>query len=54
MASLRTIRSDLDFLRDCFLTPLEYQKDKGWHYTDPDWRLPSSTLVSRFNGSVTH
>ncbi len=40
----RTIRSDLDFLRDRFLAPLEYQKDKGWHYTDPDWRLPSISL----------
>jgi predicted DNA-binding transcriptional regulator YafY len=35
----RTIRSDLEFLRDRLLAPLEYQKDKGWHYTDPDWRL---------------
>jgi predicted DNA-binding transcriptional regulator YafY len=40
----RTIRSDLEFLRDRFLAPLEYQKDKGWHYTDPDWRLPSISL----------
>ena len=40
----RTIRSDLNFLRDRLLAPLEYQKDKGWHYTDPDWRLPSISL----------
>lgn len=40
----RTIRSDLEFLRDRFLAPLEYQKDKGWHYTDSDWRLPSISL----------
>ena len=40
----RTIRSDLDFLRDRLLAPLEYQKNKGWHYTDPDWRLPSISL----------
>ncbi|VEP17005.1 Helix-turn-helix type 11 domain protein [Hyella patelloides LEGE 07179] len=40
----RTIRSDLDFLRDRFLAPLEYQKNKGWHYTAPDWRLPSISL----------
>jgi predicted DNA-binding transcriptional regulator YafY len=40
----RTIRSDLDFLRDTLGAPLEYQKDKGWHYTDPDWRLPSISL----------
>ncbi len=40
----RTIRSDLDFLRDRYNAPLEYQKDKGWHYTDSDWRLPSISL----------
>jgi predicted DNA-binding transcriptional regulator YafY len=40
----RTIRNDLDFLRDRFHAPLEYQKDKGWHYTEPDWRLPSISL----------
>jgi predicted DNA-binding transcriptional regulator YafY len=42
--SERTIRNDLAFLRDRFLAPLEYQKDKGWHYTDPNWRLPSISL----------
>ena len=41
----RTIRSDLDFLRDRFDAPIEYQKDKGWHYTDPNWRLPSISLT---------
>ena len=30
----RTIRSDLDFLRDRYHAPLEYQKNKGWFYTD--------------------
>ena len=40
----RTIRSDLDFLRDRYFAPLEYQRNKGWHYTDPDWRLPSISL----------
>ena len=40
----RTIRSDLDFLGDRYSAPLEYQKDKGWHYSDPDWRLPSISL----------
>ena len=40
----RTIRSDLDFLRDRYNAPLEYEKQKGWHYTDPDWRLPSISL----------
>lgn len=40
----RTIRSDLDFLRDRYFAPLEYRRDKGWYYTDPDWRLPSISL----------
>lgn len=40
----RTIRSDLDFLRDRYHAPLKYQTDKGWHYSDPDWRLPSISL----------
>ena len=40
----RTIRDDLAFLRDRYKAPLEYKKDKGWHYTDPDWRLPSSSF----------
>jgi predicted DNA-binding transcriptional regulator YafY len=42
--SERNIRSDLDFLRDRFHAPLDYQKDKGWHYTEPNWRLPSISL----------
>lgn len=40
----RTIRSDLNFLRDRFHAPLEFSKKKGWHYTDPNWRLPSISL----------
>lgn len=40
----RTIRNDLDFLRDRFGAPLEYSKKQGWHYTDSEWRLPSISL----------
>jgi predicted DNA-binding transcriptional regulator YafY len=40
----RTIRNDLDFLRDRFGAPLEYKRKLGWHYTDPTWRLPSIPL----------
>lgn len=40
----RTIRDDLAFLRDRYHAPLKYQKKKGWHYTDPTWRLPSISL----------
>lgn len=40
----RTIRNDLDFLRDRFFAPLEYSKKQGWYYTDDHWRLPSISL----------
>lgn len=40
----RTIRSDLAFLRDRFNAPLEFSRQKGHHYTEPEWRLPSISL----------
>lgn len=40
----RTIRNDLAFLRDRFYAPLEYNRQKGHHYSDPNWRLPSIPL----------
>jgi predicted DNA-binding transcriptional regulator YafY len=42
--SERTIRNDLNFLRDRYGAPLESTRQKGYHYTDPDWRLPTITL----------
>lgn len=42
--SERTIRSDLDFLRDRFSAPLANDRKQGYYYTDPDWRLPSISL----------
>lgn len=39
--SERTIRADLNFLRDRFGAPLLFEQSKGWHYTTEDWRLPS-------------
>ncbi len=42
--SERTIRSDLAFLRDRYGAPLVFRKSKGWHYTDPNWRLPTIPL----------
>jgi predicted DNA-binding transcriptional regulator YafY len=44
--SERTIRSDLAFLRDRFNAPLEFSRNKGHHYTDPQWRLPSVPLTT--------
>ncbi len=42
--SERTIRSDLDFLRDRYHAPLKFSKARGHYYTDSEWRLPSITL----------
>lgn len=42
--SERTVRNDLAFLRDRFSAPLNFNRQKGIHYTDPDWRLPSISL----------
>ncbi len=42
--SERTIRNDLDWLRDRFHAPLTYDRQRGYHYTDPEWRLPSIPL----------
>lgn len=42
--SERTVRSDLAFLRDRFSAPLVFNRQKGFHYIDPEWRLPSISL----------
>jgi predicted DNA-binding transcriptional regulator YafY len=42
--SERTIRDDLAFLRDRFSAPLDFKHNLGWHYTEPDWRLPTISL----------
>lgn len=42
--SERTIRNDLAFLRDRYHAPLQFRRQRGLHYTDPDWRLPSIPL----------
>jgi predicted DNA-binding transcriptional regulator YafY len=41
----RTIRSDIAFLRDRYEAPLAFNRQRGWHYTEPDWRLPSVPLT---------
>ena len=43
--SERTIRTELEFLRDRFDAPLEFTKAKGWRYTSLDWRLPTVPLT---------
>jgi predicted DNA-binding transcriptional regulator YafY len=42
--SERTIRGDLEFLRSRYDAPLISNRQQGWHYTDPSWRLPSIIL----------
>jgi len=43
--SERTVRTELDFLRDRFDAPLNFTKARGWHYTSSDWRLPTVPLT---------
>jgi predicted DNA-binding transcriptional regulator YafY len=43
--SERTIRNDLDFLRDRYGAPLAYSRKLGHHYTDADWRLPTVPMT---------
>jgi predicted DNA-binding transcriptional regulator YafY len=43
--SERTVRDDLNFLRDRFHAPLDSTRTKGYYYTDPDWRLPTIQLT---------
>jgi predicted DNA-binding transcriptional regulator YafY len=42
--SSRTIRSDLNWMRDRYYAPIEFSKQLGWHYTDLEWRLPTIPL----------
>ena len=42
--SERTIREDLAFMRDRYGAPIIFSPKHGWHYTDPDWRLPTIML----------
>jgi predicted DNA-binding transcriptional regulator YafY len=43
--SERTIRSDLDMLRDRYHAPIDFNRKQGYHYTDPDWRLLSEKMA---------
>ncbi len=42
--SERTIRNDLNFLRDRYGAPLAYSRAQGHYYTDANWRLPTISL----------
>ncbi|MFQ3612328.1 MAG: transcriptional regulator [Cyanobacteriota bacterium] len=43
--SERTVRADIDFLKDRFQAPIQTTRKKGYHYTDLDWRLPLIPLT---------
>lgn len=45
-AKVKTVRRDLDYLRDQLHVPVEYhRKRNGWHYTDPTYRLPAVIIT---------
>ena len=41
----RTVRSDIEFMRDRYSAPIECSKSQGYHYTYSDWRLPTIPLT---------
>jgi predicted DNA-binding transcriptional regulator YafY len=43
--SERTVRYDLEFLRDRYGAPIDYDTKRGFYYTDSNWRLPSIPLT---------
>ena len=43
--SERTIRSDIEFLRNQLHAPIKYSKKLGFHYEDPSWRLSTYPLT---------
>ncbi|WP_039727701.1 WYL domain-containing transcriptional regulator [Leptolyngbya iicbica] len=43
--SERTVREDIAFMRDRYDAPVKFSRKQGYHYTEPDWRLPSVPLT---------
>jgi len=41
----RTVRADISFLKDRFQAPIKVSREKGYHYTDREWRLPTIPLT---------
>jgi predicted DNA-binding transcriptional regulator YafY len=41
----RTVRSDIEFMRERLYAPIESSKARGYYYADPDWRLPTVPLT---------
>ncbi len=43
--SERTVRADINFLKGRFQAPIQVSRKKGYHYTNPEWRLPTIPLT---------
>ena len=43
--SERTIRSDIDTLEVYFDAPIEFEQQRGYYYTDPQWCFPTIPLT---------
>ena len=43
--SERTVRADIEFLRNRLSAPIKYSKKLGFHYEDPSWRLSTYPLT---------
>jgi predicted DNA-binding transcriptional regulator YafY len=43
--SERTIRSDIELLQNRYFAPIAWNRAKGYHYTDLEWRLPTIQLT---------
>jgi predicted DNA-binding transcriptional regulator YafY len=43
--SERTVRADIEFLRNQLQAPIKYLKNLGFHYEDPSWRLSTYPLT---------
>ncbi|MGB8697774.1 MAG: WYL domain-containing protein [Thermosynechococcaceae cyanobacterium] len=43
--SERTVRTDIEFLKNRLDAPIEFSRKKGFYYEDPDWRLSTFPLT---------
>jgi predicted DNA-binding transcriptional regulator YafY len=41
----KTARTYINYMRDRFDAPIDFNRQQGWHYTNPDWRLSSVALT---------
>ncbi len=41
----KTVRTYINYMRDRFDAPIEFSRQKGWYYTNANWRLSSVALT---------